>query len=137
VLDAVQVMRRRAQDAGTLRTTPQQTVTTQGQTIVIELADSRVVYVPAYDPWTIYGPPIAVYPGWEGVFVGRSGIYFGVGVRLGWFGGFACGWDHWHADWRGRRIFYDVRPRAFRARVFAPRIRADFHGFRGGFGHRR
>ena len=47
------------------------------------------------------------------VFVGRSGIYFGVGVRMGWFGGFAWGWHHWHADWRGRRIFYDVRrPRA-------------------------
>src|SRR6266545_2884125 len=35
VLNAVQVMRKRAQDAGTLKTTPQQNVTTQGQTIII------------------------------------------------------------------------------------------------------
>ena len=32
VMDAVQVMRQRAQDAGNLKTTPQQTVTTQGST---------------------------------------------------------------------------------------------------------
>ena len=33
VMDAVQVMRQRAQEAGNLKTTPQQTVTTQGSTI--------------------------------------------------------------------------------------------------------
>src|SRR5579863_4269687 len=55
VMDAVQVMRQRAQAAGNLKTTPQQTVTAQGQTIVIEPASPEVVYVPAYDPWLVYG----------------------------------------------------------------------------------
>jgi len=36
VLDAVQVMRGRAQNAGNLQSTPQETVTTQGPTIIIE-----------------------------------------------------------------------------------------------------
>src|SRR5208283_5450968 len=36
VMDAVQVMRQRAQQAGNLKTTPQQTVSTQGSTIVIQ-----------------------------------------------------------------------------------------------------
>src|ERR671919_367219 len=38
VLDAVQVMRKRAQSAGTLKTTAQQTVTTKDQTTIIEPA---------------------------------------------------------------------------------------------------
>src|SRR6266487_1050783 len=41
VLNAVQVMRTRAQAAGTLKTTPQQNVTTQGQTIIIEPANPQ------------------------------------------------------------------------------------------------
>jgi hypothetical protein len=64
VLDAVQVMRKRAEDAGTLQSTSQQTVATQGSTIVIEPADPSVCYLPIYDPWTVYGAPLAVYPGY-------------------------------------------------------------------------
>jgi hypothetical protein len=33
-------------------------VTTQGNTITIEPASPEVVYVPAYDPWLVYGYPI-------------------------------------------------------------------------------
>ncbi len=62
VMDAVQVMRRKAQDAGNLKTTPQETVTTQDATIDIDPADPDVVYVPAYNPWLIYGYPIVAWP---------------------------------------------------------------------------
>ena len=47
VLDAVQAMRKRAQDAGTLKTTAQQTVKTQGSTVVIEPANPEIVYLPS------------------------------------------------------------------------------------------
>jgi hypothetical protein len=57
VLNAVQVMRERAQQAGNLQSTSQETVTTEGQTIVIQPANPQVVYVPEYDPWLIYGDP--------------------------------------------------------------------------------
>lgn len=40
VMDAVQVMRSKAEQAGNLKTTPQQTVTTQGSTIIIQPATS-------------------------------------------------------------------------------------------------
>src|ERR1700678_4360694 len=50
VMDAVQVMRRKAQDAGNLKSTPQQTVTAEDSDIDIQPADPDVVYVPAYDP---------------------------------------------------------------------------------------
>src|SRR2546423_2538454 len=58
VLNAVQVMRKRAQDAGTLKTTAQQTVTTKDQTTIIEPANPEVVYLPEYDPWVVYGSPL-------------------------------------------------------------------------------
>src|SRR5205823_14096423 len=67
VLDAVQVMRQREQQAGNLKSTQQETVATQGQTIVIEPTDPEVGYVPEYDPWVVYGDPLAFYPGWVGV----------------------------------------------------------------------
>ena len=52
VMDAVQFMRDKAQEAGNLKTTPQQTVTAQGSTIVIQPANPQIVYVPDYDPAT-------------------------------------------------------------------------------------
>jgi uncharacterized membrane protein YgcG len=109
VLDAVQVMRQRAQQAGNLKSTPQEAVTTEGQTIAIQPADPDVVYVPEYDPWDVYGEPLAFYPDWVGVpgaFVG-PGIAFGLGIGVGAFGGFGWGWHHWGADWHGREVTYN------------------------------
>src|SRR5262249_9076954 len=50
VMSAIQGLRHDAQHSGHLESTPQQTVSTQGQTIVIEPANPEVVYVPSYSP---------------------------------------------------------------------------------------
>jgi uncharacterized membrane protein YgcG len=110
VMDAVQVMRGRAQEAGNLRTTPQQTVTTQESTIVIEPASPEVVYVPAYDPWLVYGGPIVAWPGWyeyPGIWYGGLYPSYGVGFGIGFYGGYGWGWHHWGSDWHHRSITYD------------------------------
>jgi hypothetical protein len=110
VLDAVQVMRQRAQQAGNLQSTQQETVATQGQTIVIEPADPEFVYVPEYDPWVVYGDSLAFYPGWVGVpgaFIDGPGIVFGLGIGVGVFAGFGWGWHHWGTDWHGHDVTYD------------------------------
>jgi hypothetical protein len=73
VMDAVQVMRRKAQATGNLKTTPQQTVTTDGSDVEIAPAQPDVVYVPAYNPWQVYGYPIVAWPGWYPY----PGIWFG------------------------------------------------------------
>src|SRR6516162_1713266 len=61
VMAAVQHLRAQAQAAGNLKTTPQQTVTTQSQggqqVIVIQPANPQVVYVPQYNPTVVYGTP--------------------------------------------------------------------------------
>ena len=56
VMDTVQKLRAKAQEAGNLASTPQQTVVNQGSQIYIEPAQPEVVYVPVYDPYVIYGP---------------------------------------------------------------------------------
>ena len=105
VMDAVQVMRQRAQEAGNLKTTPQQTVTTQGSSIVVQPANPEVVYVPAYDPLLVYGGPIMAWPGWypyPGIWFGGPYLSFGPGFGIGFFGGFGWGWNHWGFNWGGR-----------------------------------
>src|SRR6202047_2409831 len=96
VMNAVQVMRDRAEKAGNLKSTPQEKVSKQGQTTVIEPSDPEVVYVPEYDPWLVYGEPIGIWPGWysyPGLFLAGPGIAFGFGFGIGYFGGVGWGWE--------------------------------------------
>ncbi|HXN54263.1 MAG TPA: DUF3300 domain-containing protein [Candidatus Acidoferrum sp.] len=133
VTDAVQTLRQQARNAGHLNSSEQEKVTTQGNTIVIEPANPEVVYVPAYDPWLVYGAPIVAYPGWypePGIFWGGVGLSFGVGFGIGFFGGFGWGWGHWGYDWHGRRAIYDHHAFVSHSRTF------DHGGFHhGDFGH--
>jgi len=83
VLASIQRLRAQAQQAGNLKTTPQQQVVTQQdngkQVIVIQPANPQVVYVPQYNPQTVYvssGPS-------TGDVVAASIISFGVGMAIG------------------------------------------------------
>jgi uncharacterized membrane protein YgcG len=110
VMDAVQVMRQKAEQAGNLKDTPQQTVQTQGSNIVIQPATPDVVYVPAYDPWLVYGYPVVAWPGWypyPGIWYGGPSLFFGVGFGIGFFGGYGWGWGHWGVGWGGRNVIYN------------------------------
>jgi len=103
VMDAVQVMRQRAQAAGNLRSTPQQAVDEQDSTITIEPTSTEVVYVPAYDPWLVYGDPLVAWPGWypyPGIWFGGPYLAFGVGLDIAFVGAFGWGWGQWGFDWR-------------------------------------
>jgi hypothetical protein len=110
VTDAVQALRQQARNAGNLKSNEQEKVSTQGSTIIVEPADPEVVYVPAYDPWLVYGSPIVAYPGWypvPGIFWGGPGLAFELGFGIGLFGGFGWGWGHWGYDWHGHQAFFD------------------------------
>ena len=138
VTDAVQTLRQEARKAGHLNNNEQEKVTTQGNTIIIEPANPQVVYVPAYDPWLVYGAPIVAYPGWypvPGIFWGGVGLSFGIGFGIGFFGGFGWGWGHWGYDWHGRRAFFDHHEFVSHSRDFGHEgfHHGDFG--RGNFGH--
>ena len=74
-MQTVQVLRQRAEQAGNLQSTPQEDVTNDQGYVQLAPANPQVVYVPTYDPWTVYGPPISPYPGFS--FVGALGSFFG------------------------------------------------------------
>ena len=100
VMATVQRLRQRAQAAGHLLPDERLRVVTGGEVIVIEPADARVVYVPYYDPWVVYGawgwpahPPV-VWAAWPGYTVARPGFWWGVGIGV--TAGFFFGDFDWH-----------------------------------------
>ncbi|MGJ7516071.1 DUF3300 domain-containing protein [Pseudomonas baetica] len=126
VMNAVQRLRRQAQAAGNLQSNQYQNVTVQNapapattysapapassSTIIIQPADPQVVYVPTYNPTTVYGtwaypasppvyypPPPAYYPGQALM----AGLAFGTGVAI-----VASLWGD--CDWGDNDIDIDV-----------------------------
>ncbi|MCU1257224.1 MAG: hypothetical protein JWO80_109 [Bryobacterales bacterium] len=98
VMNAVQRMRQRAQEAGKLTSTAQQTVNVDSQggepVIQIQPADPQVVYVPTYDPAYIWGPPVYGY--YPPLYYPSFGLGFGDGIFIGsFFGGWGGGWAGW------------------------------------------
>lgn len=91
VLAAVQSLRERADNAGTLKSTKQQKVakSTSGSEsyITIEPASPDVVYVPSYDPTVVYGAwPYPAYPPYYWYppgYIAGPGIWWGSAILAG------------------------------------------------------
>ena len=143
VMNAVQVMRQRAQGAGNLKTTQQQKVTVENQapatpaptdssqpiivqappqTIIIQPAQPQVVYVPTYNPTLVYGAPVAVYPGYStAALVATSAISFGVGMAIGAAISGGWGWNSWGCGWRNSTVIYNRNVYVSRSNTFVNR----------------
>jgi hypothetical protein len=100
VLDTIQSLRAKAQAAGNLKTTKEQTVIVEEKIIKIEPANPQVVYVPTYNPTVVYGawpypayPPYSYYP--PG-YVASSMMWFGAGMAMGAAWGYAWGNSNWN-----------------------------------------
>jgi hypothetical protein len=106
VMDAVQRMRKKAMDAGNLKSTEQQTVETKvvetKTVVVVQQANPQIVYVPSYNPVVVYGPPVYPYPPIyyppPSYYAAGVAIAFGVGLAIGSYyrggWGYNCGWGH-------------------------------------------
>jgi hypothetical protein len=150
VMNAVQVMRQRAQQAGNLKTTPQQTVQVQNeppgqappaeassgqpqvtvvqsppQTIVIQPSQPDVVYVPTYNPTAVYGAPVPSPPGYSTAdMVATSLLSFGVGIAVGAaMSGGCCGWGYnsWGCGWHNNTVVYNHNTYISNSNTFANR----------------
>ena len=105
VLSTIQVLRQRAQNAGTLQSTPQEQVSDDQGYIQLAPTNPQYVYVPSYNPWYSYGAPINPYPGFS--ILGAFGSAIGVGLRygapiaLGAFLHMPFGWLGWALNWLG------------------------------------
>ncbi len=117
VMKAIQSLRSRAVEAGTLKSTAQQKVevqpapppvssggeaqpVAQQQTVIIQPAQQDVVYAPQYDPATAYGAPVQAPAGYTGTEMLATGLLsFGVGMALGALineddDDWGCGWSN-------------------------------------------
>jgi hypothetical protein len=118
VMNAVQRLRRRAQAAGALTDTPQQSVVVEGDGICIVPTQPDVIYVPEYDPALVYFAPTP----W---LIGPR-IFFRHSHATG-------GWLHYDCDWGRSRIWVGQGHREWNRRPeppprFAPRRpEADGH----------
>jgi hypothetical protein len=149
VMNAIQTMRARAQQSGSLQNTPQQTVTTQYQdgqsAIQIEPANPQMIYPPIYQPAAVWGPPVyGAYPAlWNPPAWGVGGGFGGLGAVIGGIAGLARvafapgifigslfagllgfgGWG-WGLSWFAHALFLNP--------LFLGHF--GFHGFGGGYG---
>jgi Protein of unknown function (DUF3300) len=89
VLDSIQRLRHQAQGAGSLKTTEQQRVVAEGDTIVIQAANPQTVYVPVYNPTQVYGE--WPYPSYPPVYMPPPPAYYPYGYALGAGLAFAAG----------------------------------------------
>ena len=94
VMASVQRLRRMAAEQGNLNTTAQQKVVTTSEAVQIVPVETRVIYVPVYDPYVIYSRPI--------FNLGYGSRYwsFGVGFPIG-------SWLSYDCDWGLRRVYYN------------------------------
>jgi hypothetical protein len=113
VMDAIQNLRREAQQYGYLQSGPQMQVVDDGGYIGIQPVGGYM-YVPTYDPYVVFARPRA------GFFVGGA-IRFGGGFR--WSGGY----DRF--DWRRHELYVNRR-------VWTPPVRR-YEAPRNGFEQRR
>ena len=109
VMGRIQFLRKKADEAGTLKSNSQQVVTKQESYIVIAPAKPNVIYVPVYQPTVVYGtwwyptyPPYYYYYGRPAsAFV--SGFFWGAGVAVA---GSVWGWGH--CNWGHNDIDIDI-----------------------------
>ncbi len=101
VMDAVQRMRQKAKDFGYLRSNDEVTVG-GGPYITIDPINPAFMWVPAYDPLIVFGPPR------PGFYVGGAiGWGFGIGLGL-WFR--PWGWGYTRFDWGAHAVFINNAP---------------------------
>jgi pyruvate/2-oxoglutarate dehydrogenase complex dihydrolipoamide acyltransferase (E2) component len=158
VMIAIQVMHKRAMDAGTLKSALQQKVEVQTasaaaeaaaqsgaeqpaqpaqqQVVVIQPAQPNTVYVPTYNPSTAHGAPVAQPAGYSGTEVAAAGVLgFGAGVLLGSL--VNSGDNDWGCNWYGGNVVYNrnvwYSNSGFVPGRGYPGYRPGYQGYRPGF----
>src|SRR5581483_7531844 len=117
LMDAIQRLREKARANNKLSSTRQQKVTVKQQenkqVIVIEPTDPNTMYVPYYEPATVYGawpyadyPPYYFgYPSYIGAGVVAAGIAFGTAWAIGRWGNYWGG----GCNWGNRNVYVNRR----------------------------
>jgi hypothetical protein len=133
VMDSIQRLRAKSRENGTLKSTPQQTVSTVAtdtgqQVIVIEPANPQIIYVPQYNPQVVYSNTVVVQQesNNDSAAVAAGVVGFAAGIAIGaaidndyyygpygWHGApymYGGAWDDYYDDREdAREDWYDNR----------------------------
>jgi hypothetical protein len=84
-MQAVQALRQRAVQAGSLKSNPQMSVTTDASNnVLVNPTNAQVVYVPTYNPTVVYGAwPYPDYPPYPAYNPAWGAMAFGLGFAVG------------------------------------------------------
>ena len=105
VMETIQILRKKAYDAGNLKTSKEQKVVVEKEVIIIQAASPEVIYVPTYSPTVVYGtwmypayPPYYYYPPPPPYYPAYT---FAVGIAIG---------AAWHnnsgnCNWHGNNVY--------------------------------
>jgi hypothetical protein len=127
LMDTIQALRAKAQKAGTLQNTPQQVVVVTNEVVqktieqqvivvtntIVQIVPSnpQVVYVPTYNPYTVYYPPPAyVYDPYAPLVTFAAGVAVGaiIANNCDWHGGGVYVGPHGAVAWSGGSYHGDV-----------------------------
>ena len=106
VMDMVQELRAQAREEGNLKSTEEQNVLFEQGTIIIKSASPEVIYVPSYDPFSVYGP--WWYPAYPPYYWWPAPVIYSPGISFwpGFFVGLSIGsWSYF--DWQYHAIYRD------------------------------
>jgi len=117
VMQTVQVLRDRAQQAGSLQSSLEEEVTEDQGNIDLAPATPDEAYVPAYNPWSSYGEQIAPYPdfsyssqnmlGGYGASSQFGALQFGTGIAMAAFERAPWGWTGWGLNWMDHSVMFN------------------------------
>ena len=136
VMETIQDLRKKAYEAGNLKTTKEQKIVVEKEVIVIQPANPEVVYVPTYSPTVVYGtwmypayPPYYYYPPPPPAYPAYS---FAAGVAVGVAWGYAWGNTNWH----GNNVYVNHNQNVnINNKIDRSKYKADFDRRQGGRGN--
>jgi hypothetical protein len=111
VMNAIQALRKQAQEANVLVTTPQERVVVAADVINVVPVEPAVVYVPYYNPWRIWGKLFVAFPGYViapppvGI-VAVAGVAFEPPITVAAFATYNWGFASWTPAWTSGAVFF-------------------------------
>lgn len=105
VMQTIQLLRKKAYDAGNLKSSKEQKVVVEKEIIVIQPANPEVIYVPTYSPTVVYGtwmypayPPYYYYPPPPPYYPAYS-LAVGIAIGAAWHN------NSGNCNWGGNNVY--------------------------------